>query len=165
MEIIKSILPLLLIAEISGFFADTPGETAVLKNNSAVKRTGGPVEGRDWESPATGMKFIWVPSLEIWAGKYEVTNGEYRQKEKNHDSGDYCGYTLNKDSQPAVFVNFADAVSYAEWMTGRDSGFLPPGLRYRLPSEDEWTKCAQCGDGREFPWGSKCPPVSDKAGN
>ncbi len=124
-----------------------------------------PVEGQDGISPSTGMKFVWIEDMMMWVGKYEVTNAEYRKKEPRHDSKSYKGHTLNKDRQPVVLVNFEDAKAYAEWLTERDRDVLPRGYKYRLPSEDEWMTFAQCGDGREYPWGDNWPPVSGEAGN
>lgn len=98
-----------------------------------------------------------MPALKLWVGKYEATNGEYRRKDPSHDSKDYEGRALNGGWQPAVFVNFDDAKAYAEWLTGKDKGGLN-GLRYRVISETEWQTCAQCGDGREYPWGNSMPP-------
>ncbi len=118
-----------------------------------------------WTSPATSMEFVWIPQMKMWVGKYEVTNAEYRKKEPGHDSGEYKGHTLNRDRQPVVQVNFNDAKTYAEWMTERDRGVLPEGYKYRLPSEAEWLTYAQCGDGREYPWGNNWPPKSGQAGN
>jgi len=123
-----------------------------------------PVEGQNWTSPATGMEFVWVPALKLWIGKYEVTNGEYRKREARHDSGSYKNRSLNGDRQPVVQVNFDDGKAYAEWLTQRDQAQLAGG-RYRLPSEDEWMAFAQCGDGREYPWGNNWPPKSGQAGN
>ena len=124
----------------------------------------GPVEGQDWTSPATGMEFVWIDELEMWVGKYEVTNAEYRSKEQDHDSGEFLGHSLDGDRQPVVRVNFSDAKSYAQWLTRQDEDVLD-GARYRLPSEDEWTTFAQCGDGRKYPWGNQWPPRSGQAGN
>jgi serine/threonine protein kinase len=114
-------------------------------------------EGDPWTSPATGMEFVWIPALKIWVGKYEVTNGEYRKKETAFDSKDYKGNSLNGDRQPVVYVNFDDAVAYAAWLTERDKAQLGD-MRYRVISEAEWLVCAQCGDGREYPWGRSMPP-------
>ncbi len=47
-----------------------------------------PVSDRNWRSPSTGMEFVWIPQMEMWVGKYEVTNEEYRKKEPEHDSGE-----------------------------------------------------------------------------
>jgi formylglycine-generating enzyme required for sulfatase activity len=124
----------------------------------------GPVAGQNWTSPATGMEFVWVPKLNCWVGKYEVTNGEYRKKERGHNSKDYNGHDLNGNRQPVVYVNFDEAQAYAKWLTEQDRGVLG-GARYRLPTRDEFTSFAQCGDGREYPWGKDWPPRSGQAGN
>jgi len=59
-----------------------------------------------------------------------------------------------------VYVSQDEAVAFGEWLTRREreAGRLPDGFAYRLPSGDEWTVLAQCGDQREFPWGSQWPP-------
>jgi len=36
----------------------------------------------------------------FWMGKTEVTNGQFRKFQPNHNSGDYQGISLNGDSQP-----------------------------------------------------------------
>ena len=117
----------------------------------------GPADGEPWTSPDTGMEFVWVPALKIWVGKYEVTNSEYRKKNPAHDSNDYQGNSPNGERQPVVYVNFDDAVAYAAWLTERDKLQLG-GMRYRMPTEVEWQAYAQCGDGREYPWGNSMPP-------
>jgi len=122
------------------------------------------VTGRNWISPATGMEFVWIEALKIWVGKHEVTNGEYRKKESGHDSTSYENHSLNGDRQPVVQVNFDDASAYAAWLTERDKAQLG-GMRYRVPSEQEFTTYVQCGDGREYPWGNNWPPRSGQAGN
>lgn len=130
----------------------------------ALEEIRGPVEGRDWKSPSTGMEFVWVPALKMWVGKYEVTNGEYRRWKPDHNSGEYKGYSLNGDRQPVVRVNFDDAKAYADWLTQQDRPYLG-GARYRLPTEREFMTYCQCGAGREYPWGNNWPPRSGQAGN
>lgn len=123
----------------------------------------GPAAGKKWTSPAAGMEFAWIPALNIWVGKYEATNGEYRKYKPEHDSKSHGGHSLNGDRQPVVYVNFNDAMQYAVWMTEQDRERLG-GLRYRLPTEREWLTFSQCGDGREYPWGDNWPPKG-KVGN
>jgi len=113
-----------------------------------------------WTAPEGGMEFVWIQALRCWVGKYEVTNGEYRKYKADHDSKEYGGHSLDDDRQPVVYVSFDDATAYAAWLTQREraAGRLPDGLRYRLPTRDEWMTFAQCGDGREYPWGNQWPP-------
>ena len=122
-----------------------------------LEKIKGPAQGEAWASPATGMEFVWVPSLKLWVGKYEVTNAEYCKKEPRHDSKEYAGQSLNGDRQPVVQVNFNDAKAYATWLTEMDKERLG-GMRYRVPYEAEWQVFAQCGDEREYPWGNAMPP-------
>jgi len=113
------------------------------------------------------MAFVWIQALKMWVGKYEVTNGQYRRMAPDHDSRKYERYSLNGDRQPVVYVSFDDARKYAAWLTQKQQsvGALPTGCRFRLPTEREWMTFAQCGDGREFPWGNSWPPRSGRAGN
>ena len=128
------------------------------------KKADGPAQGQDWTSPTTGMEFVWIKALNCWVGKYEVNNADYRKKERNHNSKDYEGHSLNGDRQPVVYVNYDDAQAYAKWLTEQDRAVLG-GAEYRLPTKDEFTAFAQCGDGREYPWGDNWPPRSGQAGN
>ena len=125
---------------------------------------GGPIAGRNWVSPSTDCEFVWIDALKLWVGKYEATNGEYRKMNPRHNSKSFKGYSLNGDRQPVVYVSFDDAKAYAVWLTERDKAQLG-GLHYRLPSDEEFMIYAQCGDRREFPWGSNWPPRNGQAGN
>jgi uncharacterized caspase-like protein len=128
----------------------------------------GPSLGQDLVVDLGGgvnMEFVWIEALKIWVGKYEVTNEQYRRKEAGHESKDYKGHSLDGDSQPVVYVNFDDAKRYAEWLNTQFRSQFPDGFRVRLPSEDEFMTYAQCGDGREYPWGNNWPPRSGQAGN
>ena len=147
-----------------------PASSGSVISRPVASRAGtqrGPMTGKPWTSPSSGMEFVWIDALKIWVGKYEATNGEYRKKVPGHDSKDYEGNSLNGDRQPVVYINFDDAKAYAEWLTERDraAGRLPAGYRYRLPSEQEWMTFAQCGRGWEYPWGNDWPPRSGQAGN
>ena len=115
------------------------------------------IPGEAWKSPAAGMEFVWISALKIWVGKYEVTNNEYRKKAPAHESKESEKQSMNGERQPVVYVNFDDAVAYAAWLTEKDKAQLS-GMRYRVPAETEWLAFAQCGDGREYPWGNNMPP-------
>ena len=139
---------------------------AALPDTQDEKQTG-PVNGEEWVSPENGIEFVWVASQGMWVGKYEVTNEDYRRKKPKHRSRDYNGQGLNGERQPVVFISFGDAKAYAAWLTDLDhkDGKLPDDFIYRLPTRNEWLHFAQCGDGREYPWGPNWPPVGDQTGN
>ena len=130
----------------------------------SVAESGGVGEGRHAVTTSIGMAFVWIEALGIRVGKYAVSNGDYRKMKPDHDSGSHREYSLNDDRQPVVCVNFDDATAFATWMNGQDEG-RAGALRFRLPSEDEWMVCAQCGGEREYPWGDEWPPRSGCAGN
>jgi serine/threonine protein kinase/formylglycine-generating enzyme required for sulfatase activity len=145
-------------------------ESRLLPEPSAtpeLEEVKGPVVGQNWTSPETRMEFVWIKDLNVWVGKYEVTNGEYRKFKRDHDSKAYEGHSLNGDRQPVVSVNFDDAKAYAAWMTERDRvvGLLPEGYRYRLPADKEWEAYTKSGKNWEYPWGNNWPPKSWEAGN
>ena len=56
--------------------------------------------GSDWVDPRLNMTFIWIETLGIWVGRHAVTNGEFRQWQKHHDSGEFRGHSLNLERQP-----------------------------------------------------------------
>jgi formylglycine-generating enzyme required for sulfatase activity len=119
-----------------------------------------PRPAKTWKEPVTGMEFVWVPggcflmgspqtepSRDVdegpvhevcvdgfWMAKHEVTNGQFRKFVPNHDSRDYQGYSLNGDSQPAVYVSWNDATNFAQWLKGQNGG----QYKFRLPTEAEW---------------------------
>lgn len=102
------------------------------------------------------MEMVWVEALKGWVGKYEVTNQEYRKFNPKHTSQQYKGLTLNEDRQPAVEVSYDRAVEFCKWVDQKAK--VPQGYHVRLPNGQEWLTYAQCGDGREYPWGNEWPP-------
>jgi hypothetical protein len=126
-----------------------------------------PEPGKNWVSPTTGMEFIWIPALEMWVGRFEVTNAEYRLMKPDHDSGEHDGHSLNQPRQPVTRINFQDAMDYANWLmqNERREGNLPRELRVRLPTKYEFEAYAQVGQGWRYPWGNDWPPTSGRAGN
>ena len=130
---------------------------------------------KTWKEPVTGMEFVWVaggcffmgspqsePNRDIdegpvhevcvdgfWMAKTEVTNGQFRKFLPNHDSRDYQGYSLNGDSQPAVYVSWNDATNFAQWLKGQNGG----QYKFRLPTEAEWEYACRAGTQTSRYWG------------
>ncbi|MBN2452483.1 MAG: protein kinase [Lentisphaeria bacterium] len=143
-------------------FEETHGATETGRQRLAFLREvmAYPFEGDGWTVPDHGLEFVWLEALGFWVGKYEVTNAQFRRFFREHDSGQEGGQSLNGDDSPAVCISFHDAEGYAAFLTegeGR-AGRLPEDCVYRLPTHDEWTAFATCGDGRKFPWGPEWPP-------
>ncbi|MDD5484282.1 MAG: SUMF1/EgtB/PvdO family nonheme iron enzyme, partial [Kiritimatiellae bacterium] len=109
-------------------------------------------------APRVKMRFVYIEPLKIFAGKYEVSNREYRCFRPAHSSGSYEGMSLDGDRQPAVNVSWKDANAFCAWLT-KNYGATPAGsFVFRLPTEKEWETYAAGGSGAEFPWGAWPPP-------
>ncbi|MCC5842603.1 MAG: SUMF1/EgtB/PvdO family nonheme iron enzyme [Opitutales bacterium] len=126
----------------------------------------GPVRGQNAEVELPGgvkMSFTWVAAMNLWVGTYEVTNAEFRAFRSGHNSGD----NFNGPRQPVVQVSYDDAVAFCDWLTEREhsAGRLPEGYRYRLANGNEWTRFAQCGTNRTYPWGNSMPPTRGNYSN
>ncbi len=86
--------------------------------------------------------------------KTEVTNAEYAQfvKETGHEApSNWVGNRPipGQELLPVTFVSYADALAFADWRSKRD------GVKYRLPTEEEWEYAARGGDqDNVYPWGN-----------
>jgi formylglycine-generating enzyme required for sulfatase activity len=107
------------------------------------------------------MKFRWCPPGEFkmgespnqvdvkltcgfWLGKYEVTQGQYRQVMNDPFPDLRCDDTVpagaDADTLPVMSVSRSDAVEFCRLLTGQErrAGRLPSGWEYRLPTEAQW---------------------------
>ena len=104
----------------------------------------------------TGREADEGPQTEVtltrgfWIGKFEVTQGEYLAVTGENQS-DFPG-NLNR---PVEIVSFLAASNYCVLLTAREqaSGRIPPGSRYRLPTEAEWECAARAGTATRFSHG------------
>ena len=86
-------------------------------------------------------------------GKYPVTNLEYllflqstfRPLPPNWQAD---SYQTTKANHPVTHICLADAIAYCEWLTHKI------GVKYRLPSSEEWLRAARAGGSDSlYPWG------------
>jgi len=110
-------------------------------------------------------ELVYIPALDGWAGKYEVTNQEYRKFDPRHNSGFYKSYNLNCPRQPVCEVSFSNALAFCEWMNKACAATIPTGSCFRLPDKKEWMTLAQSGDNRSYPWGNEWPPTQGNFGD
>jgi formylglycine-generating enzyme required for sulfatase activity len=64
-------------------------------------------------------------------------------------------------THPVVGVSWDDAKAFCEWLTKREhgSGALPEGMRYRFPTDQEWSVAAGLDSKINlYPWGTTWPP-------
>lgn len=90
----------------------------------------------------------------FWIDKTEVTNSEYAEFIA---ATKYAAPSYWKDGKPpsgqerfpVTYVSVADAKAFADWRSKRD------GMKYRLPTEEEWEYVARNGqEGTLYPWGN-----------
>ena len=107
----------------------------------------------------------------FYAGKYEITNAEFRQFKPDHPGA---------DTLPAAAMRWIDAAMFCNWLSRREQlpvfyrieqgllrGINPRAPGYRLPTEAEWewlARRAKRSARTVFPWGNefRLPP---KVGN
>lgn len=130
---------------------------------------------KTWKEPVTGLEFVWIPpgcylmgspqkeqdrSQDegpvhqvcvdgFWMSKTVVTNGQFRAFQKDHDSGQFQGHSLNGADQPAVEVSWRDGNNFCQWLTGQNGG----QYHFRLPTEAEWEYAARAGTETSRYWG------------
>ncbi len=78
----------------------------------------------------------WVVVSPFEIQEHEVTNGEYRRFNPDHDPG-------APGKHPAVNVSWYEAMAYAAWLGGS------------LPTEAQWEFAARGSEGRTYPWGEE----------
>ena len=107
----------------------------------------------------------------------EVTNKQFAEFRKNHDSGADVHPSLAADHNPVANVSWSDAVQYCNWLSKKEGRtpvykqefgkwvpVYPFTDGYRLPTEAEWVWAIRYSEQalpRKFPWGKTWPPPKD----
>ena len=108
---------------------------------------------------------------------HEVTNRQFAEFRKNHDSGADVHPSLAADNNPIANVSWSDAVQYCNWLSkkeGRTPAYreefgnwvsvYPLTDGYRLPTEAEWVWAIRYAERQlpmKFAWGKQWPPPKD----
>lgn len=94
-----------------------------------------PVASRNFKN-GLGREMVWIPALRGWAGAHEVTQAEYERLGGNNPS------YFKAPNHPVDSVTWFEAVRFCESLTAHEKtlGSLPPGYRYRLPTDEEWSE-------------------------
>jgi len=110
---------------------------------------GSPTNETD-RSPDEGPQTRVTISRGYWIGKYEVTQGEYLAV-TGTNSSEFPGDL----QRPISTVSWPDATNYCWLLTQQQlaAGGIPPGSRYRLPTEAEWECAARAGTSTRFSYG------------
>jgi len=154
---------------IAGLFLPVFGQKA----GDALELKSPKVERTAQNVNSLGMEFVKVGNEGLFVCKWEVRVRDYKPfVEKLKVKWPEPPFEQG-DDHPAVNVSWEDAVRFCRWLTSKEheSGKLPLGAKYRLPTSREWSLAAGLsGDGaeakksRSFPWGDDWPPPLN-AGN
>jgi formylglycine-generating enzyme required for sulfatase activity/serine/threonine protein kinase len=110
--------------------------------------------GRNGGAPQEGPMRLNVSVGSFSMDKTEVTNKEYAEfvSATGHPAPSHWPDGRpgpGEELLPVVNVSYQDAVKFAEWRSERD------GVRYRLPTEEEWEYAARGGEQNNlYPWGN-----------
>jgi formylglycine-generating enzyme required for sulfatase activity len=160
---------------------NVPAGPYIRGSDAAEREYGYALDGRAYGHSATrkgrwyageyGRSTRHLPAYRITATP--ITNAQYAAfiAATDHPAPDvdiatWCSYRLNhpwkrtrrhvwpggqvpdeRIGHPVVLVSRADASAYAVWLSRLT------GMRWRLPTEEEWEKAARGTEGRRFPWG------------
>ena len=162
----------------------TISEVAPAKSASATPATAAK------EAPfvnTLGMKFVPVPGTQAlfsvwdtrvqdyeWFGRGRNVDDAWTKQEKD-------GVPVSRGADyPVVGVSWDDARAFCVWLTEKErvEGKLPQGIKYRLPTDEEWSRAVGLAkeegatpkerDGKntlDFPWGTVFPPATARMGN
>ena len=133
-----------------------------------------------------GMKFVPVPGTEVLFSIWQTRVQDYTAfaRENKVDASWMAqqkdGVPVSRGPEyPVCAVSWDDARAFCRWLTETElaAGRLPKAMRYRLPTDEEWSRAAGLAaeegatpkqrSGRnnvDFPWGSGYPPAG-MAGN
>ena len=86
----------------------------------------------------------------FWIGRHEVTQQEYQSVVSNNPS-----FFSGDPNRPVEMVTYAEATNYCAKLTLRDrqTGLIPAGYGYRLPTEAEWECAARADSSMRFSFG------------
>ncbi len=136
-----------------------------------------------------GQPFVPVPGTNVLFCKWETRVQDYAAfAEAAEVDGSWKKQKTQKGNVPVSFapehpvtaVNWEEAGAFCTWLTEKEhaSGKLPQAMRYRLPTDEEWSravglateegetpKARSGGNKTAFPWGSDFPPRAMKVGN
>ncbi len=103
-----------------------------------------------------GFRFANIGPAEgspVYLATTEATNAQVRALMKTYDPkrGRSDEFNLEAPDQPAVGLNADEAGRVASALNSPDA----PGLRFRLPTSEEWFRAARAGRTTRFWWGTE----------
>ena len=141
-----------------------------------LEKSVGPAPGQPFTN-SLGMKFVPLGDIQIsvWETRVQDYQAFCRATVRHFEPADFH----QTPTDPAVKVNWFDAMAFCKWLTEKEHGenLIEDRQVYRLPTDLEWSMAVglvnenggtpEARDGKiknEFPWGKQWPPPNG-AGN
>ncbi|UDQ99364.1 SUMF1/EgtB/PvdO family nonheme iron enzyme [Lentisphaerota bacterium WC36G] len=150
--------------------AGTVKEVIALGNGKSITMVRIPagefIMGSDEETPQEQPRHKIVIKKPFWMSTTEITNGEYRVFNPEHDSMVYDqqwkdhtrrGYDANKDEQPVIRVSYVEAMEFCKWLSQK------LGKKVNLPTEAQWEWACRAGSTYPMSFGTTSSDFSKYA--
>ena len=100
-----------------------------------------------------------------WIGKYEVTQGLWKQVMKSNPIGKDWDLVKHGAAYPIVHVSWYDARRFCRKLTeeGHQKGWLPRNWEFLLPTEAQWEYASRAGSEVDYCYGNDRSRLSEYA--
>ncbi len=103
-------------------------------------------------------------SAGYWLGRYEVTQGDWKQIMATEPWKEYR-LVKEGDDYPAAATSWNDATAFCENLTTKErkAGRLPDGWEYTLPTEAQWERACRARTQTAFSFGDDAAEIGEYA--
>jgi formylglycine-generating enzyme required for sulfatase activity/alpha-tubulin suppressor-like RCC1 family protein len=99
----------------------------------------------------------------FYLGKYEVTQAQYEAVMKSHsDANATPSRWSGHPNRPVEKISWNDIQLFLELLNEQETGNIPAGWKYILPTEAQWEYACRAGTSTSYSWGNT---ISDSDAN